>query len=60
MTFDFQWAQAQHQATLGDFIRIELELCSTFMNAALMADSAGHLDHYAPSQNGRRKGCRGG
>ena len=47
MTFDFQATQSQHQATLGDFIRIELELCSTLMNTALMAESAGHLDHYA-------------
>jgi hypothetical protein len=46
MMVDYEEFRAKSQRTLVAFLHTELTLGRTFMQSALLAENAGHTDHY--------------
>jgi hypothetical protein len=50
MPFDYETLRAKAQHTLIDFLHTELQIGPTFAQSALLAESEGHMDHYAQAK----------
>lgn len=46
MPFDYEASRAKTQRTLREFLDAELKIGSTFVQTALIARDAGHMQHY--------------
>ena len=55
MPSDYESLRAERQQRLVDFLTAELQIGPTFVQSALLAYSAGHMEHYAQAKQDATK-----